>query len=477
MLILGGGRVGVGIANYLHNQEQADVTIIEKSEEVAEKIRTDHNISVLVGDAVNVEVLKEANAEMASHLIATMSSDEQNIIACKFAWSLFNIKTKIARIRSNSFLQGNIFELFLKENFDIDIIIQPEIAIANEISRIACVKGAVDVINLEGVVVVELKCLEDTQAVNTPLRYLSGVTKLNLFILTISRNNETFVPGSNDMLLPGDYAYVAIAQTELSEVLDFFGYHRPEEQHILIIGGGSIGTTVLRFILDSNPAIRITLLEESIERAEYIAQYFPQITTVLGNATNSSLLMETVHDVDTAIVVTGKEKNNILSTIFLQRLKVPRILTLSEIKNYAFLFPMNSNGVLVDPSIITIETMLHQLRHGKIKSVTPMRNQLGDVVEAVVTESCLSVGNEVKSLRQDGRIVPFFVIRDKQAIPIQKNTSLELDDVVVMLIAKGFLKSVEENFVNYFYAKDSKIENSIDDDDELERLINEDDHE
>jgi trk system potassium uptake protein TrkA len=474
VLILGGGKVGVEIANYLRNQEQVDVTIIEKSEEIAEKIRADYDINVLVGDAINVEILKEADAEMASHMIATMSSDEQNIIACKFAWSLFNIKTKIARIRSNSFLQGDIFELFLKENFNIDIVIHPEAAIAHEISKIACVKGTMDVIDLESVIVIELKCLDDTQAVNTPLAYLSGVTNLNIFVLTITRNNETFFPDRNDVLLPGDYIYIGITQTELSEVLDFFGYHKSDEQHILIVGGGNISTAVLQLISNDNPAIRITLLEESIRRAEYLAQHFPQITTVLGSGINSELL-EITHNIDTAIVATNTEKNNVLSTIFLQRFGIPRILTLSESKNYAFLFPLNGNSVLIDPSTISIEIMLRQLRHGKIKSVTSLRNQQGDVVEAIVTESCLSVGNEVKSLRQHGKIMPFFVIRDHLPIPLHKNVKLQLGDVVIMLVARGFLKSVKKNFSNYFYTKNSETKKNQDDEDELERLINEDD--
>jgi trk system potassium uptake protein TrkA len=427
-----------------------------------------------VGDAVNVEVLKEANAEMASHMLATMSSDEQNIIACKFAWSLFNIKTKIARIRSHSFMQGNIFELFLKENFDIDVMIHPEMAISDEISKIAGIKGATDVIDLGSIVVVELKCLTDTQAVNTPLQYLSGVTDLNLFLLTVTRNGETFFPDGNDMLLPGDRIYVGTIRTELLEVLDFFGYRNANEQRILIVGGGNIGRSVLKSISDNNPAVSITLLEESMERAEYIAQHFPQITTILGSAINSALLMEITHDIDTAIVVTHTEKTNILSTIFLQQMGVPRILTLSGSKNYAFLFPADGDSVLIDPSSITIESMLHQLRHGRIRSVISLKNRRASVVEAMVTESCLSVGSKVKSLRQKGCIMPFFVVRDQQAIPLHKNTELQLNDMVIMLVADGFLKTVEKNFSNYFYSKDSKIDAPTDDD-ELERLINEED--
>ena len=472
ILILGAGKVGLGIAGYLYNQN-TEVTIIEKSPEVAEKIKSVSDLNVIVGDATNAAVLREAIAENASHVIATMSHDEQNIVACKLAGSLFNVKTKIARIRSEAFLQGNVFELFLKENFDIDTIIQPELEISNTACDIAQIIGALDVINMENIVIVQLKCLSDTEVLNTPFKHFRSITDLDLFVLTITRNNKTFFPGREDILLPNDEIYVATTKQHLNESLEFFGYSQTKKQNIMIIGGTNIGISIMKMMLEKNHNCDITILEESLKKAEEIAENFPDITTTCGNPLDFNFLKEITSGIDTAIVATNKEKSNILSSLFLKQIGVKRILTLSKSHDYNSLLPLNSGCSLINPSAITIETIIHKSRKGKITSIHSLKNQDTDIVEVHVTEACTHIGNSIKSLKEKGKIIPVFLIRSGITMLAQNDLVLCPEDVVILLIAKNSIKTVEKIFSNYLFSKDDISKNIDSENDDLDKLIEE----
>ncbi|MDR2157873.1 MAG: Trk system potassium transporter TrkA [Holosporaceae bacterium] len=451
VLILGAGQVGLGVANYLRNHN-AEVAIVEKSPELAFDIRNSSNINVVQGDALNAEVLKNANAENASHLIATMSNDEQNIVACKLAGSFFNIGIKIARTRSHSFLRNNIFELFLKDNFGIDALIHPELEVAKYISDVALLNGAFDVIKLSQTTIVGIKCQDNTDIINTTFKHFQGITDLNLFVLTITRAGETFFPTGNDLLLPNDEVYVAMDSAKIPEVLAMFG-HRQGKQNFFVVGGGSVGAFTMKMISAQSPDSNITVLEKSKEKAEEISQEYPYATTIMGDALNYDLLREISSGIDTAIVSTDHDAVNVLSSLLMKQFQVKRILTLAKSKSYDSLLPISSGCSVINPSAITIETIIQKSRNGKIISAIPLKNQTARVMEVEVTESFTGLEESLESLWEKDRVIPVFVIRNGGIIPARKDTILQLDDRLIILAAKDCVNSVEKSFSNYLFSK------------------------
>jgi len=448
VLVLGAGQVGLGVAQYLKNRD-VDVAIIEKSSELVFKIRNSSDINIIHGDAIDVEVLKKANAENSGHVIATLSHDEQNLVACKIVESIFNVKTRIARIRSNSFLRDEVFELFLKDNFGVDELIHPELEVAHYISNIASLNGVFDVIKSEYVTVVGLKCQESSKEVlNTTFKHFPNITDLELAVLSINRAGETFFPTGDDVLLLGDEVYVAMPHKNVDDVLALFGYFQTKNRNILVVGGGNIGIFAAKGILSRNEGANITILEKSKERAEEIALRYPNITTILGDALNYVLLKEISFNIDTVIVATDHDKVNILSSLFFKQLNVGRILALSKSRNYDSLLTTDSGYSVIDPSIVTIEAIVQKTRKGKITSVMSFKS--AHVVGAEISESCAN--RTVKSFYKSKKVIPFFVIRGDNFMFAKKDTVLVPNDKIVLLVAKGNLKIAEEMFSSYLFS-------------------------
>lgn len=459
ILVLGAGNVGTGVAEYIA-ENGGEVSIIEKDPQTASLVRKLPNINVIVGDALNIEILKEAEADSFSYIISAMSNDEQNIVACKLIGSLFNVKTKIARIKSTPFLHKDIFKIFLKENFDIDIIVQPEIEIANAICDISEVYGAYDVIKTNNFIAIKLICLPETEILNTTFSHFRSITELDLYILTITRNGKTFFPTGKDLLLPGDEIYIITTKAHLNEAMKLFGYNQTKNKDLLIIGGSQFDISLIQTIYNRNQDITISIVEESAENAQRIAEIFSNTIVIVGNPLNTSFLEEIISNINTAVVFTADDKTNVLSSLFLKKHKVNRILTVLKSNDFDILFSEKTGYSIINSSQIIIEKMLQKSRNGEIKTVQTLKGQIGNIVEALVSDSCAQTGHPVKTLKIKDKLIPIFVIRGGITMSAQSEITLIHGDIVIMLVSKDSMELVEKIFSNYTYSKNIAIKNT-----------------
>ena len=79
-------------------------------------------------------------------IIAVTRNDEINMVICQIAFSIFNIPKKIARIRSQDYLDPIYTRAYNKENLPIDVNISPESEIAKSIQRELEAPGTLDTV-------------------------------------------------------------------------------------------------------------------------------------------------------------------------------------------------------------------------------------------------------------------------------------------------------------------------------------------
>jgi len=145
ILICGAGQVGFGIADRLSG-EGNDVSIVDQDPSLVRRIGDLLDVSGFVGSASHPDVLDQAGARDADMIIAVTYSDEVNMVACQVAHSLFDVPTKVARIRSQSYLEPHWSDLFLRDNMPIDVVISPEIEVGEMILRRLRMPGAFEVL-------------------------------------------------------------------------------------------------------------------------------------------------------------------------------------------------------------------------------------------------------------------------------------------------------------------------------------------
>ena len=212
IIICGAGRVGYTISKLLIEQNHS-ITIIDQSSEDIQNINETLDVKGIVGKATSPSILEKANTKDADMIIAVTKNDEINMLICQIAFSLFKVPKKIARIRSQEYLQSNFSSLFSKENLPIDFIISPELEIAKSIQRKLEAPGALDNIPFADnkIRLLEILINENCELVNTKLNEITKkYPNLNANILGVIRDGKFVILRKNDDWKISDKAYVII---------------------------------------------------------------------------------------------------------------------------------------------------------------------------------------------------------------------------------------------------------------------------
>jgi trk system potassium uptake protein TrkA len=295
VVICGAGEVGSNIARYLAT-ETNDVTVVDQSPELIRRLSESLDVKGLVGHASQPDVLERAGIEDADMIIAVTFTDEVNMIACQVAHSLFGVPTKIARIRSQSYLQPMWSKMFTRDHLPIDVVISPEVEIARAVTRRLEVPGAMDVIPLsdDKVRLIGVRMTEDTPLINTPLRQLTSLfPEMQIIIVGIKRGDTSIIPHAEDEMFPGDDVYFVVASDQCERAMSAFGHEEAETRRAVIFGGGNVGLFLAQELEREHPEINVKIIEINRERAEVVSAALKNTVVINGNILDPEILFET----------------------------------------------------------------------------------------------------------------------------------------------------------------------------------------
>ncbi|MBF0095449.1 MAG: Trk system potassium transporter TrkA [Alphaproteobacteria bacterium] len=449
VIICGAGQVGFNIARYLAG-ENNDVTVIDQRPDLIASVNDTLDVQAMVGYASHPNVLEMAGAEDADMLIAVTHVDEVNMVACQVAHSLFNVPTKIARVRHQSYLQPIWSNLFSRDNMPIDVTISPEIEVARAVTRRLQIPGAIDVIPMAGdkVRLLGVRCTASTPVAHTPLRQLTVLfPDLNIAVVGIIRQDKPMVPTSEDRMLPGDDVYFVVDTEQVGRAMAAFGHDEDEAQRVLIFGGGNIGLFLAQQLEAEYPNVSVKMIELDRTRAEYVAKTLSRTVVLNGDVLDMEILAEAgVGHAETVVAVTNDDETNILSSLLAKRHGCERAITLINKTSYNTLVNTLGVDVVVNPRSITVSKILQFVRRGRIYGVHSLREGFGEMIEAVAMETSGLVGTPLREVKVPQGVILGAIVRDGKVITPRGSTVVQANDRVVLFAAAQAVKQVEKMF-------------------------------
>jgi len=449
VIICGAGQVGYGIAERLA-VEQNDVTVIDNSPKLVHAIRDTLDVRGLVGHGAHPDILAQAGASEADMIIAVTLYDEVNMVACQVAHSLFNVPTKVARVRAQSYLESHWRDLFSRDHMPIDVIISPEIEVGEMVLRRLALPGAAETILFadEKVAVLGIVCEEDCPVVDTPLRQLTELfPDLGAVVVGISRSAKLFAPKSTDSMLTGDLAYVVAPRDQVRRTLSIFGHEEPEVNRIVIAGGGNIGTYVARNIEERHASAKVKLIEFDRDRAIRIADELKRTVILHGSALDQNILREAdVQDADTMVALTNEDEVNILSCVMAAKLGCRTNLSLLNNTSYPVFARALGIDAHINPRAVTISKILQHVRRGRIRGVHSLQDGAAEVIEADALETSPLVGKPLRELDLPDGIRIGALYRDGKAIVPDGASIIKAHDRVVIFAMAHAVRQAEQMF-------------------------------
>lgn len=455
VIVAGAGQVGASIARYLARAGN-DVTVIDQNAELAQRIGDALDIQAVVGHAALPSTLERAGAADAELLVAVTHVDEVNIVACQVAHSLFNVPTRIARIREQDYLEGRFADLFRREHIPVDVVISPEREVAQAIALRLAIPGALTVVPFADDLVrlVALRIDETASVIDTPLRELTRLfPDLHLVCVAIVRGERFFVPGGDDRILVGDEVFFVCETAHLARALPVFRQGESSPSRLVVVGGGNIGLRLAEILETQHPEFAFKLIEASPARAELVAQRLHRAVVLCGDGRSRDTLLEAGIDGAGAVVtVTNDDDINILAALLAKRLGCPRAMALVTRSDYELLTAEIGIDVAINPRDTTVSSILGHIRRGRIRAVHTIRDGAAEVFEAEALETSPIVGQPLKELRAPGLVLGA-VVRDGRVIAPRGDTVVRAGDRVVIAARAETVKRVEQLFavrLDYF---------------------------
>ncbi len=447
ILIVGAGQVGYFLCDRL-SREGHEVTLIDQDEEKIERAQDRLNVLGVTGNGASADVLEQAGIKETEIFIAVTNMDEVNILACLLARE-YQVKTRVARTKSIEFTNSKA--VLSKEKLGIDLLINPEDAVAEELCKLACSAKAFDVaefaegqIHFQGYRITPESPLCDLTLAE--LGELRGMYKF--VVVAINRGSDTIIPRGDDSIQAGDRIYIFAHQQELPAINYLLQSEKVEEKpthRAFILGGSRIGLQVAQRM--ENLQFNTKLIEKDEDRCYKLAEQLNK--TVVLNAEGldvPTLLDEGLADADVFIAVTENDETNILTCLLAKQHHVRRTLALVSQPELLGLASDLGIDACVSPRLAAAGTILKFVRRGDIISLTAVDGSNSEVLEIEIKENSGLSDMPLRDLHfPRGAIIGAIVHGSSYEIPTGESLLQSGDRVLIFALPEA-LHKVERFF-------------------------------
>lgn len=462
IVILGAGQVGSSVAENLVS-EANDITIVDTNGERLRHLQDRLDLRVVNGNAAHPAVLEQAGARDADMILAVTQSDETNMVACKLAATMFNIPTKIARIRSADYLSHP--EIFAPENFAVDVAICPEQVLTEYIVKLLEFPESLQVLEFaEGhVSLVAVRAFHGGPLVGQQIAHLrSHMPQVDARVAAIFRGDSPIIPEGDTVVEAGDEIFFLAATENIRGVMRELRRMDKAIRRVMIGGGGNIGRRLAKAIEDR---YQVKIIEYDKANAERLAVELNKSLVLAGDVTDEELLeSEHIGQMDVYCALTNDDENNIMSALLAKRMGVRKVIALINRRSYVDLLQAGQIDIAISPAQATIGTLLARVRRGDCVAVHSLRRGAAEALELVAhgdAKSSRVVGRRIEEIDlPKGATIGAIVRRrvtetptdalakhDYQVQMAHHDLVIEPDDhVIVFVVNKRIVPKVEKLF-------------------------------
>ena len=446
IVIVGAGKLGYSIAELLANEE-FDVVLVDQDETRLEAAKNTLDVLTVTANGASPITMNDPDIRSADILIAVTAGDDVNMVACILA-KKHGITHTVARIRDMQFLSEA--KEYLKENFDIDLMLNPELITAREVYRILMTPAALDVEDFASgkVRLFETKVTRHSPLANIPLKDLE-MPKAILAGM-IFRDHRMIIPHGDDCLLPHDNAYFIGDPAEIEKFSETFVHRDARKlEHVMIIGAGRTGRFLAKMLDEADVAVKI--IDTNRERSRLAAEALENGLAICGDGTDIDLLTEEgVADADAVVCLTEDDKLNLMLALLAKHLGAKKTVVRVARGEYVDLMEKVGVDIVLPTRLLSASEVLAFARRGGVVSVSLLEGAKAEAVEVIVQEGAPVAGIPLMKAHLPRECLVCAYVRDDEAVIPNGASVLLPGDRTILFIQTRFAQKV----MKYFKGKD-----------------------
>ena len=438
--IAGAGKLGLRITEILKGGDHS-ILLIDKDEELIEKLSVSLDVATVSGNAKEAQLLEEIGIGDFDYLITTTDRDEKNIVIGATAKKL-GVSKIMVRIRDPEY--DNQDER-LKEIFGIDHIINPERSIAEEIFKYLVEKYSFKggLLQVGKVLMLEITAERMPKLIGRSVSEvrkdfwnegmsLTAVSQSGKLII-LNHEEEFEIDEDDALFVVGNRKSISAAA---AKIIDRERY--TDIQRVMIAGGGKVGYYLAHMLERFCDSIKI--IDNDINRCNYLAAHLPNVLILHGDATDTSLLNdESFNEMDAFVSVTGFDEVNLLLALMAKQAGIEDVIAKVSRESFEEIITNMGIDMALNPVDISANYIVRNIEDPSILSSQIIQGQ-AELLRIVVENGMKSSGKEIGSLDLPRGLAIIALQRDETVIiPDSKTKIMENDHLIILsLLSESF---------------------------------------
>lgn len=439
--IIGAGTLGSHLAKYL-SEEHMDIYIVDRDSAKLALLDSEHNLMTVVGDAIDLEVLHQANAEACDMFIAVTEVAERNFVACGLAKSI-GAKMTVARVDRVDYLAPANREVVRR--MGVDNVIFPEYLVSQGIVESLRHSWASSWYEFNNGAMVLLGVRLETNApvAGKYLRELSPEERI-CHVAAIRRAQKTLIPNGNTRLRPNDILYIATTSANVAAVARLTG-KTPRDISRVVVAGGGITTDLT--VTAAAREFNFTVIESDIEKCRQLIGRTHECDVIHGEPTELEVLAEAgIDKADAFVALSGTASENVLASLLASDLGVDKTVAEVDRKQLVNLAESFHIDTVLNRQMLVANAVFQLLIDAGAASAKCLALPGAEVVRLDIKPGSRLSGAAVKDLRLPEELTFAGLIRDGKSLLVTGRTTLCEGDTVLVMCFAGALHRARKLF-------------------------------
>lgn len=450
IVIIGDGKVGYKLAKQL-SVENYNVVMIDSNEKKMRFAVDRLDIACVTGDGASAEVQKQADVPHADLVIACTSADECNMLSCLIARRL-GAKHTIARVRNPVYF-GQIG--LLKEDLHLSMAVNPELIVADEISRLLLFPDAskIETFVKGRVELIEFPIPENNRVIGMSLAEMYNKLQIKVLVCAVEHCGEVLIPDGDYVIRKGDRLHIAASHREVELFFKILGKHREKIRKVIICGGGRVAYYLS--VQLCSLGMQVKIIEKNEARCEELCELLPKAVIINGDATDHDLLIEEgIEDADAFVSLTGMDEENIITSLFAKSQGIDKIIAKVNEDRRARMVEDFGIDSIVSAKTATADAILSYVRARKnsqgstnVETMYQLVDEQVEALEFIIKSETRYTGIPLKNLSLKPNNLIACIARKRQIIIPGGDDCMEVGDSVIVVTMEKRLEDIEDILV------------------------------
>ena len=450
IVIIGDGKVGYKLAKQL-SVENYDVVMIDNNEKKMRFAVDRLDIACVTGDGASADVQKQADVPHADLVIACTSADECNMLSCLIARRL-GARHTIARVRNPIYFKQIGL---LKEDLHLSMAVNPELIVADEISRLLLFPDAskIETFVKGRVELIEYPIPEDSRLIGVTLADMYTRFQIKLLVCAVEHGGDVLIPDGDYEIRPGDRLHIAVSHIEMERFFRMFGKHKGKIRKVIICGGGRVAYYLATQLCKLGMQIKI--IERDVARCEELCELLPKATIINGDATDHDLLIEEgIEEADAFVGLTGMDEENIITSLFAKSQGATKIIAKINEDRRASMVEDFGIDSIVSAKTATADAILSYVRARKnsqgsanVETLYQLVDEKVEALEFIIRSETKYTGVPLKELSLRSNNLIACIARKRQIIIPGGDDCMEVGDSVIVVTMDSHIEDLEDILV------------------------------